>query len=82
MPRAEGVAVSGHAFRSDDRCKQYSGGDFRFECWLSAVDALVSREFGVGLFDLADMNLRDAFEDGVSPAEFFENDVREEVGIE
>lgn len=52
------------------RCAEYA--DTReFLYWLVAVDRHCTRALGVGLFDLPDMMTRDAFEEGVTPADFF-----------
>jgi hypothetical protein len=56
----------------------------RFRAWLREVDALCRRRFGLRLDDLPDMLTRDAFDEGVPPEDFFEEDVlrvvREEFG--
>lgn len=61
-----------------------SGTDQEFRDWLGHVDALCLARFHIGLDDLPDMLTRDAFDNGVSPEEFFEEDVmelaREEFG--
>lgn len=54
--------------------------DPKFDIWLAEVDRIVSAKCGLGTADLADMNYRDSFDDGVSPramaTEVFEdNDV-------
>lgn len=49
------------------RVSEYDGGDDRFGLWLALVDARIGRRVGVGLFDLADWNMRDAYDDGSSP---------------
>lgn len=46
---------------------RYAGGDERFGLWLALVDQRLSRTFGIGLFDLADWPIRDAYDDGLSP---------------
>jgi hypothetical protein len=51
------------------RVGEYDGGDDRFGLWLALVDARIVRRVGVGLFDLADWNMRDAYESGASPRE-------------
>lgn len=55
-----------------------------FKDWLKQVDALCLAKFHIGLADLPDMLTRDAFDDDVTPEEFFEEDVmrvaREEFG--
>lgn len=57
-----------------------------FKLWRQAVSVLVRRAFGVSLADLPDMMTRDAFDQGVSPESFFQEDVvrvaREEFGDE
>lgn len=55
-----------------------------FRDWLGHVDGLCLAKFHIGLDDLPDLLTRDAFDNGVSPEEFFEDDVmklaREEFG--
>lgn len=55
-----------------------------FRAWLWEVDQLCLARFGVRLSDLGDLRTRDAFDNDVSPASFFEEDVlgmlREEFG--
>lgn len=57
-----------------------------FKLWRQAVSALVRRTFGVSLSDLPDMTTRDAFDQGISPESFFQEEVvsvaREEFGNE
>jgi hypothetical protein len=47
----------------------YAGGDAEFALWLSLIDFRLQKSVGIGLFDLADWPMRDAFEDGMSPRE-------------
>lgn len=58
--------------------------DRAFKDWLGQVNGLCLAKFEIGLDDLPDMLTRDAFDNGVSPEEFFEEDVmnmaREEFG--
>lgn len=55
-----------------------------FSAWLKEVDKLCLAKFTVGLSDLPDMLTRDAFDNGVTPQEFFDDDVmrtmREDFG--
>ncbi len=55
-----------------------------FKRWLAEVDRLCRRKFGLRLDDLPDMLTRDAFDSGVSPEDFFDEEVmgvmREEYG--
>jgi hypothetical protein len=55
-----------------------------FKAWLKEVDKLCLAKFTVGLSDLPDMLTRDAFDSGVTPKEFFDDDVmrtmREDFG--
>lgn len=55
--------------RPDGRHMQYARGDARFALWLALVDRRVGRMVGLSLFDLADVTLRDWFDDGMSPRE-------------
>ena len=48
---------------------EYDTGDERFGLWMAYVNARLLRSVGVGLFDLADWNMRDAYEAGTSPAD-------------
>lgn len=49
------------------RVGAYDNGDDRFGLWLALVDARIVRRVGLGLFDLADWNMHDAYTDGASP---------------
>lgn len=55
-----------------------------FKAWLKEVDRLCQAKFTLGLSDLSDMLTRDAFDAGVTPQEFFDDDVmrtmREDFG--
>lgn len=55
-----------------------------FKDWLGQVDGLCLAKFHIGLDDLPDLLTRDAFDNGTSPEDFFEEDVmnmvREEFG--
>lgn len=53
----------------DARIKRYGGADALFEAWLAKVDARVEARCGLGLFDLADVPMRDWYFDGMAPAE-------------
>lgn len=57
------------ANRDRMRVAQYDGGDERFGVWLALVDRRIARAVGIGLFDLADWNMRDAYDSGTSPRE-------------
>ena len=46
---------------------EYDTGDERFGLWMAYVNARLLRSVGVGLFDLADWNMRDAYDGGASP---------------
>lgn len=54
----------------------YAGGDAEFALWLSLIDFRLQRSVGVGLFDLADWPMRDAFDDGMSPREALQEALR------
>jgi hypothetical protein len=47
----------------------YAHGDAEFALWMALVDHNLARKVGLGLFDLADWPMRDAFDDGMSPSE-------------
>ena len=49
--------------------------DADFREWLEAVSRLCLQRFGLRLSDLPDMLTRDAFDEGVGPAEFFREEV-------
>lgn len=55
-----------------------------FKDWLGQVDGLSLAKFGLTLDDLPDLLTRDAFDNGTSPEDFFEEEVmnaaREEFG--
>jgi hypothetical protein len=55
--------------RSTLRVAEHDGGDDRFGLWLALVDARITRRVGLGLFDLGDWNIRDAYDSGSSPAD-------------
>lgn len=61
-----------------------SDNDQAFQDWLGQVDWRCLAKFGIGLDDLPDLMTRDAFDNGVSPLYFFEQDVmrlaREQFG--
>lgn len=58
--------------------------DQEFSTWLDTVDQLCLEKFGLSLDDLPDVCTRDAFDSGMTPLEFFQDDVlpmlREEFG--
>ena len=52
-----------------------------FDTWLLKCDAIIAKQFGVGLSDLEDWEWMGAFEDGATPAEAvaqFKEDIGEE----
>lgn len=55
--------------REQIRVAQYDNGDPRFGLWLYLVDRHVVRRIGLGLFDLADWPMHDAYEAGTSPSD-------------
>ena len=46
-----------------------------FSNWMNAVDNLCLNSFGMSIHDLPDMCFRDAYDDGMSPQEFFDDEV-------
>ena len=50
-----------------------------FKEWRTAVDALLNRKVGLSLEDLPDQPLREAFDDGQTPEEFFDDTLRAEL---
>lgn len=58
--------------------------DQEFNAWKEAVSRLCLQKFELRLSDLPDMMTRDAFDSGVSPEDFFADDVmnvmREDFG--
>lgn len=54
-----------------------SRNDAAFTTWLNEVDELCLKKLGVSLDDLPDLLTRDAFDAGVTPEAFFEDDVME-----
>lgn len=53
--------------------------DMTFGEWKRTLDALVHGKVGLNLDDLADLNFRSAYEDGLLPEEFFDDTVRDEL---
>lgn len=58
--------------------------DKGFKIWLKQVNKLCMDKFDLSLDDLPDILTRDAYDAGISPEDFFEEDVmammREEYG--
>jgi len=52
---------------SDPTMASYTAGHLGFHGYMRAVDALLHRRLGIGVFDLPDRCWRDAYEDEVSP---------------
>lgn len=52
-----------------DEIRDYADGDQDFANWLTLVDGALRARLGVGLFDLEDFPLRDAFDLGEDPVE-------------
>jgi hypothetical protein len=50
-----------------------------FKEWRAAVDTLLNRKVGLSLEDLPDQRLREAFDDGQTPEEFFDDTLRAEL---
>ncbi|QGJ88846.1 hypothetical protein SEA_YECEY3_95 [Mycobacterium phage Yecey3] len=50
-----------------------------FEQWLRQVDALLLKVWGVTSGDIADRLWRDAFEDGITPAQYVREIVSEGI---
>lgn len=50
-----------------------------FREWMKVVDKLCLERLSLSIHDLPDMLFRDAFDDGVAPEDFFEEEVMEEV---
>ena len=46
-----------------------------YRAWKRSVSAICQRRFALHLSDLPDMLTRDAFDERISPEEFFEEDV-------
>jgi len=46
-----------------------------FEQWLQELDLLCWSNYGMSLYDLPDMETRDAFDDGLSPLVFFHDEL-------
>jgi len=42
-----------------------------FKEWLTEVDLLCWSNYGISLYDLPDLETRDAFDGGLKPLEFF-----------
>lgn len=52
---------------------RYAGNDRPFAAFLLAADQGCHARHGVSIFDLADFRWRDAFDDGLTPAEALTN---------
>lgn len=50
-----------------------------FKAWMALVNTLVSRFYGCSLYDLPDMCFRDAYDSELSPLDFFDEEVAEEI---
>ena len=50
-----------------------------FNEWRTAVDTLLNQKVGLSLEDLPNQPLRDAFDDGQTPEEFFDDTLRAEL---
>ncbi len=46
-----------------------------FENWLQELDLLCWTNYGMSIHDLPDMETRDAFDDGISPLQFFHDEL-------
>lgn len=46
-----------------------------FEDWLQELDLLCYGNYGMSIHDLPDMETRDAFDGGISPLQFFHNEL-------
>ena len=68
------TTVVGPLIERIKRCAEFA--DTRpFLYWLVAVDRHCTRVLGIGLFDLPDMLMRDSFDEGVTPEDFFQEQV-------
>ena len=56
--------------------EEYCGGDFDFMTWLTSVDRIITEAIGLGVFDIADKPWRRTFDDGLTPAEGVESQVK------
>jgi hypothetical protein len=69
-PQKLGTALDGYRAERAGRFARvaaYDNGDERYGLWLALTDARIARAVGVGLFDLGDWNMYDAYADGMSP---------------
>lgn len=46
-----------------------------FEEWMRELDALCWENWGIGIRELPDMSLRDAYDDARTPLEFFHDEL-------
>jgi len=46
-----------------------------FEDWIQELDLLCFCNYGMSIHDLPDMLTRDAWEDGISPLQFFHDEI-------
>ena len=56
---------------------EYAQGDEDFVIWLRLVNDRIEKALGLGLFDVADYPLRDAYDAGESPFE-----IADEIALE
>jgi len=59
----------------DDRNQEYAGGDEAFALWLGAVDTYCETMMGVSIHDLRDSLWRDAYDQGLTPKEAWQDAV-------
>ena len=50
-----------------------------FQAWVMAVDKLVIAKVGLSVHDLPDQDFRTAYDDGTTPEEFYDDNIREEL---
>ena len=65
----EKVATALARYRTTPSMHTHDGGDERFGLWLALVNNRLIRTVGLGLFDLGDWPIRDAYDNGDSPSE-------------
>ena len=48
----------------------------KFEVWMQELDDICCAEYGMSIYDLPDRCYSDAWEDGCSPQDYFDDELR------
>lgn len=52
-----------------------------FSGWVGEIDTICWREFSLSVHDQPDLPFRDAFDDNLTPEEFFAEEIGDELGL-